>query len=159
MLSNWPVIWPLPVSIGRLDDRRRIKLAVQDNGQALVDVLAGDFGEALGALGIEGEVNFRLAQVAAHHHGALDAAAVHLRALLDLDLFHAFLAIAHPLLALEDLIAGLDDAVFDVLIAGRTDQAEFQEGRLLNGRFWRSPGRRPTNRAVGPECGHSPPAG
>ena len=78
-------------------------------------------------------MNFRLAQVAAHHHRALDTATVHLRALLHLDLFRAFLAIAHPLLALEDFIAGLDDALFDVLIAGRTNQAEFQESRSLNG--------------------------
>ena len=105
---------------GGLDDRRGIKLLVEDDGQALVDILAGDFAEALGALGIEREVNFRLAQVAAHDHGALDAAAVHLRALLHLDLFRAFLAVAHPLLALEDFIAGLDDALFDVLIAGRS---------------------------------------
>ena len=38
---------------GRLDDRRGIELAIEDDGQALVDILAGDFGEALRALGIE----------------------------------------------------------------------------------------------------------
>ena len=118
---------------GRLDYRRRIELVVQDDGQALVDIVTGDLGEFLGALGIQGEVDFRLAQVAAHDHGALDAAAVHFRLLLDLHLFHAFPAIAHLLLALEDFVARLDDAIFDILVAGWADQAELQECRFLNG--------------------------
>ena len=78
-------------------------------------------------------MNLRLAQVAAHDHGAFDAAAVHFSPLLDFDLFGALAAIAHAFLALKDLVARLDDAVLDVLIAGRAYQAEFEERRFLNG--------------------------
>ena len=96
-------------------------------------ILTGDLGKLFGALGIQSEVDFRLAQVAAHHHGALDSAAGHFSLLPDLDFLRALPAIAHPLLALEDFVTGLNNAILDVLIAGGTHQTEFQECRSLNG--------------------------
>ena len=53
-----------------LNVRRGVQLAVQHNGQLPADVVAGDFGEPFCAIVVEPEFNLRLAQVAAHHHGA-----------------------------------------------------------------------------------------
>src|SRR5438552_10130624 len=57
-----------------INSRSGIKLAVQNNGQALADIIFGDFAKLLSALGIESEIDLWLAKIAAHDHGALDAA-------------------------------------------------------------------------------------
>ncbi len=76
---------PAPGFDRRLDYRRRIKFAVQNDGQALMDIIAGNLREALGALAIQCEVDLWFAQIAAHHHRAFDAAPGHFGMLFNQD--------------------------------------------------------------------------
>jgi len=120
---------------GALNDRRRIQLLIQYDGEALADILPGNFGKALGALGIQREMDFRLPQVAAHDHGALEPAAIHFRSFPDFHLFDMFAPVAQALLAFEDFVARLHNPFLDILFAGGADQAKLQKSRSLNGRF------------------------
>src|SRR5438552_1917882 len=81
---------------GRADNRGRIKLAIEHDGQTAADIFAGDLAEALGAFRVEGEADFRLAEAAADDDGAFDTAAGHFRPLPDLDRLGNFAAIALP---------------------------------------------------------------
>src|SRR5439155_22871898 len=94
-----------------LDHRRRVKDTVEDNRESATNIVSGYLSELLGALGIQGELNFGFAEIAANDLGIFNAAAGHFRCFLNLDHFGVFLAIGASLSAFKNFVTGLNNSI------------------------------------------------
>ena len=118
-----------------MDNRGRIQDAIEHDGQLAADVLLGDLAEELGALVVHletdhGGTGHRV--TVGHGAGDIGAGQPPLRLAFDHVRLQARAAVGLAALLLEDLVTGLDHAGVQLLAAVGVDQAEFQEGGLLD---------------------------
>src|SRR5437879_11128303 len=112
--------------------RSRVEFTIQNNCQALADILPRDLSKALGAFGIESETDLRFAQVASGHHGALDPTG-HFMALLDHHLFQDFAAVLQLIFSAKDFVSGLRNTLLNQLIALIMHETELKKCGPLDG--------------------------
>ena len=122
--------------MGDSDNRRGIKFAVQDDGQALINIFPRNLAESLGPFGIKGKTNFRFAHVSRAYHRGFDAARHFRLVLLDHVSFRTSRPSRWRSFALQDLIARLGSPCAEFLFAVRMNESKFEKGSFLNGGFF-----------------------